>query len=288
MTTLQPADPEIRCRRKDGSNYWASLFISPVHDKDGIIVQYFASLIDVTKYREHLETEARMQELQSELFHMSRSMIMGEMAENLAHELNQPLSAIVNYLKGSYRILECMEGPQVPMLREAFKGAERAGPARWVRNPTPARVRGPRRKRARTSRSFRGLSRRPLTLPCWESRISGIEVTFDFAHRKALVLVNRTQIQQVLLNLIRNAVEAMDHAGQSKLVIKTKDVLVGTTGSSECRGYRSRHRASGPRQTVYAFYVDKKNRNGGRTFHLPEDHRGSWWQALGTLTAWDG
>ena len=52
-------DPEIRCRRKDGSNYWASLFISPVYDEDRIIVQYFASLIDVTKYREHLETEVQ-------------------------------------------------------------------------------------------------------------------------------------------------------------------------------------------------------------------------------------
>ncbi len=63
-----------------------------------------------------------MQELQSEVFHMSRFTAMGEMAANLAHELNQPLSAIVNYLKGSDRILERMEGPQVAMLREAHKG----------------------------------------------------------------------------------------------------------------------------------------------------------------------
>ncbi len=116
-------DPEIHCRRKDGSKYWASLFISPVYDEDHIIVQYFASLINISTYKELLETQARMQELQSEVFHMSRFTVMGEMAANLAHELNQPLSAIVNYLKGSDRILERMEGPQVAMLREAHDGA---------------------------------------------------------------------------------------------------------------------------------------------------------------------
>ncbi len=52
-------DPEIHCCRKDGSNYWASLFISPVYDEDHIIVQYFASLINVSTYRELLETQVQ-------------------------------------------------------------------------------------------------------------------------------------------------------------------------------------------------------------------------------------
>ena len=166
-----------------------------------------------------------MQELQSEVFHMSRFMVMGEMAENLAHELNQPLSAIVNYLKGSYRILERMEGPQVPMLREALKSAAeqalRAGNV--IRHLREFVARG---ESERASEELQGLIEEATHLALLGAKDSGIEITFDFAHRTPFALVNRTQIQQVLLNLIRNALEAMDHAGKSKLVIKTKELLL--------------------------------------------------------------
>ena len=216
-------DPEIHCCRKDGSKYWASLFISPVYDEDHIIVQYFASLINVSTYKELLETQARMQELQSEVFHMARITAMGEMAANLAHELNQPLSAIANYLKGSNRILDRMEGPLVEMLREAHN--EAAGQARRagnvIRHLREFVARG---ESERAIEDLRGLIEDATHLALLGAKDSGIKIAFDFAHRTPFALVNRTQIQQVLLNLIRNALEAMEHAGKNDLVIRTEEL----------------------------------------------------------------
>jgi two-component system sensor kinase FixL len=164
-----------------------------------------------------------MQELQSEVFHMSRFTAMGEMAANLAHEINQPLAAIVNYLKGSSRILERMKGPQMVMLRDALKGAAgqalRAGNV--IRHLREFMARG---ESERAIEELQGLVEDAAQLALVGAKDSGIEVTFEFAHRTSCVLVNRTQIQQILLNLIRNAVEAMEHAGTSRLVIRTRDV----------------------------------------------------------------
>ena len=73
------------------------------------------------------ETQTKLQELQSELVHVSRLTAMGEIAATLAHELNQPLAAISNYLKGSKRLLESSSEPPISTVQEAFsKGAEQA------------------------------------------------------------------------------------------------------------------------------------------------------------------
>ena len=87
-------------QRKDGSTFPMELAVGEMHVRDR---RFFTGFIrDLT---ERQETEARLQELQSELVHMSRLTAMGEMASALAHELNQPLSAIANYMKGSRRLL---------------------------------------------------------------------------------------------------------------------------------------------------------------------------------------
>src|SRR4029079_15989152 len=87
--------------RKDGSTFPMELAVGEMKSGDQ---RYFTGFIrDLT---ERQKTEARLQELQSELVHISRLTAMGEMASTLAHELNQPLSAISNYLRGSRRLLE--------------------------------------------------------------------------------------------------------------------------------------------------------------------------------------
>ena len=91
-------------QRKDGSTFPMELAVGEMHVRDQ---RFFTGFIrDLT---ERQETEARLQELQAELVHMSRLTAMGEMASALAHELNQPLSAIANYMKGSRRLLENSE-----------------------------------------------------------------------------------------------------------------------------------------------------------------------------------
>ena len=87
--------------RKDGSTFPMELAVGEMKSGNQ---RFFTGFIrDLT---ERQQTEARLQELQSELVHISRLTAMGEMASTLAHELNQPLSAIANYMKGSRRLLE--------------------------------------------------------------------------------------------------------------------------------------------------------------------------------------
>jgi two-component system sensor kinase FixL len=76
---------------------------------------------------ERQQTELKLQELQSEIVHISRLSALGEMASTLAHELNQPLTAITNYLKGSSRLLASAEDENSRMVSEAI--AKAAGQA---------------------------------------------------------------------------------------------------------------------------------------------------------------
>ncbi len=108
--------------RKDGSTFPMELSVGEMHSGDQ---RFFTGFVrDLT---EGQETEARLQELQSELVHMSRLTSMGEMASTLAHELNQPLSAIANYLKGSRKLLESALDERSTMIRDAMdKAADQA------------------------------------------------------------------------------------------------------------------------------------------------------------------
>ena len=97
--------------RKDGSTFPMELAVGEMRSSNQ---RYFTGFIrDLT---ERQKTEARLQELQSELVHISRLTAMGEMASTLAHELNQPLSAIANYMKGSRRLLENKSDDQSALL----------------------------------------------------------------------------------------------------------------------------------------------------------------------------
>ena len=108
--------------RKDGSTFPMELAVGEMRSSNQ---RFFTGFIrDLT---ERQQTEARLQELQSELVHVSRLTAMGEMASALAHELNQPLSAIANYMKGSRRMLEAGTDDRSALLRDAMdKAAEQA------------------------------------------------------------------------------------------------------------------------------------------------------------------
>src|ERR1700693_1303811 len=108
--------------RRDGSTFPMELAVGEMKSGNE---RFFTGFIRGLAERQ--QTEARLQELQSELVHISRLTAMGEMASTLAHELNQPLSAIANYLKGSRRLLENSQGESVAKVRNAMdKAAEQA------------------------------------------------------------------------------------------------------------------------------------------------------------------
>jgi two-component system sensor kinase FixL len=202
--------------RKDGSTFPMELAVGEMRSSNQ---RFFTGFIrDLTEMQ---KTEARLQELQSELVHVSRLTAMGEMASTLAHELNQPLSAIANYMKGSRRLLEGETDERAVTLREALDNAGeqalRAG--QIIRRLRDFVARGESERRVE---NVKKLIEEASALALVGAKDQGVRVRFLFDPQVELVLADKVQIQQVLLNLIRNAIEAMEGAPKRELVISAQ------------------------------------------------------------------
>jgi two-component system, LuxR family, sensor kinase FixL len=218
--------------RKDGSTFPMELSVGEMHSNDA---RFFTGFIrDVS---ERQKTEARLQELQTELIHISRLSAMGEMASALAHELNQPLTAIANYLKGSRRLLEDKTDEDAIMVRGAVdKAADqsmRAG--QIIRRLRDFVARGENEKRVE---NLQKLVEEASALALVGAKDRNVRVTFKFGQVSDFVLADKVQIQQVVLNLMRNAIEAMEDVERRELVLSTNrrtdgmiDISVTDTGT---------------------------------------------------------
>lgn len=191
--------------RKDGSTFPLELAVGEMQ-ADG--QRYFTGFIrDLT---ERQQAEARLQELQNELVHVSRLTALGEMASALAHELNQPLSAIANYLKGSRMLLARDEVPHervADAVERAAAEALRAGEI--IRRLRDFVARG---ESERQIESLPKLVEEASALALVGAKEHGIRVQYAFSSEIDFVLADKVQIQQVVLNLVRNAVDAMADA----------------------------------------------------------------------------
>jgi len=199
-------------QRKDGTTFPMHLSIGEMQSGGA---PYFTGFVrDLT---EHQQTQARLQELQSELVHVSRLSAMGEMASALAHELNQPLAAISNYMKGSRRLLSASSDPNTPRIESAMdRAAEQAIRAgQIIRRLRDFVARGESEKRIE---SISKLIEEAGALGLTGAREQGVQLRFNLDPEHDLVLVDRVQIQQVLVNLFRNALEAMAQSSRRELV----------------------------------------------------------------------
>ena len=182
--------------------------------------RYFTGFVrDLT---ERQEAERRIQDLQAELLHASRLSVMGQMASTMAHELNQPLTAVTNYLEAGRQLLAT--GPGGPhrvgeMMEKAIAQAQRAGEV--IR-----RLRGfvSKGETERRVQSLNQLVEEALALALVGAKQRGVRVSLELEQSLPLVLVDPVQIQQVVLNLVRNAVEAMEEVERRELVIGTRAI----------------------------------------------------------------
>lgn len=219
-------------KRRDGTTFPMHLSIGEMQSGGE---PYFTGFVrDLT---EHQKTQARLQELQSELVHVSRLTAMGEMASALAHEINQPLAAISNYMKGSRRLLAGSTDPNIEKIESALDRASeqalRAG--QIIRRLRDFVSRGESEKRVE---SLSKLIEEAGALGLAGAREQNVQLRFRLDPGADLVLADRVQIQQVLVNLFRNALEAMAQSPRRELiVINTRindemiDVEVSDTGS---------------------------------------------------------
>ena len=218
-------------RRSDGSTFPMDLSVGEMRSGDRRFFTGFAR--DLT---ERHETQKRLQDLQAELIFMSRFTALGEMASTLAHELNQPLTAAASYLSGARRLLDGGRSQDVAVARNAIDSATeqtlRAG--QIIKRLREFVARG---ESDRQAEDLRQLTEEAGALALVGAKEAGAHVTFRFDPTAQFVLVDKIQVQQVLLNLIRNAVEAMMETARRELKLETRrledgmvEVVVADTG----------------------------------------------------------
>jgi two-component system sensor kinase FixL len=203
----------VTARHKDGSAIPVELFVG--ESWSGGRRFFTGFLQDLT---ERHAAEARLQAARAELVHMSRLSAMGEMAAALAHELNQPLSAISNYLKGGQRLLEAenRDSRAIPAMARAAEQSLRAGEI--IRRLRDFVARG---ESERHVESLRSLIEESTALGLIGARARGVAVAVEWSPIVDAVYVDKIQVQQVVLNLLRNAMEAMDESERRELHVAT-------------------------------------------------------------------
>jgi two-component system sensor kinase FixL len=184
--------------------------------------RHFVGFIRDLTQRE--ESDRLLHEVQSEMFHMSRLSSMGEMASALAHELNQPLTAISNYLQGARRLIDSVDGERARTLQNALNKASeqalRAGQV--IRRLRDFLSRGETEKRIE---SLNKILEETSALALVAAKEQSVHVSLQFGRsRDHHVLVDRVQIQQVFLNLLRNAMESMEDSLRRELTVSTAPV----------------------------------------------------------------
>ncbi|WP_315925531.1 PAS domain S-box protein [Mesorhizobium sp. SP-1A] len=202
-------------QRKDGSTFPMKLAVGEI--KTGGKTFFAGFIRDLT---EREESAARLQEVQTELARLARINELGEMASTLAHELNQPLATIANYTQGCVRLLAQMDDTLAARMREALEETARQSlrAGEIIRHLREFVTRGETEK---APQDVRKLVEEAGALALMGSRELGIRSVFDLAPGTELVMADRVQIQQVLINLMRNAMEAMRDSERRELRVRT-------------------------------------------------------------------
>ncbi|HEV2301081.1 MAG TPA: PAS domain S-box protein [Stellaceae bacterium] len=199
-------------RRKDGTAFPLELAVGEVKSRRHRLFTGFVR--DLT---ERQRTERRLQEVQSELSHVSRLTEMGQMVSALAHELNQPLTAVTNYLQAVSRLLAA-ETPNVGRAREVAASAlgQISRASEILRRLRDFMRKGESERRAE---NVAKLIEEASALALVGARERGVEVRLRVAADLPEALCDRIQIQQVVVNLVRNAIEAMEGGERRELSI---------------------------------------------------------------------
>ena len=191
--------------RRGGERFPVMIYEAPLVDGQGRHAGWMSTVLDIGAQR-RIEELSRQQ--QERLQATARLATVGEMASLLSHELNQPLTAIAGYANGSMNLLAEPDGHTVALLKQAVQRiAEQAERAGRVIKSVHDFVR--RREQAREAVRCDVLIDAVLPLVRLQARKSGTRVELDLLQPVPRVLCDRTMIEQVLLNLTRNGIQAM-------------------------------------------------------------------------------
>ena len=234
LETGKVYDVDYRHRHKSGEYRWQNSRGQAIFDKEQKPVRMVGCIRDITERKCFQE---QLQRQQTELAHMSRLSTMGEMVTSLAHELNQPLYAISNYVEGCLHLLENGTAETAELIEALEKSASQAQRAAQIIRRLRSFVR-PREPR-RSSTNINELVRTVVELVDFEIRHYSVSLRLELDERLPLVLCDSIQMQQVIVNLVCNATEAMlDNEPDTRVLTiatslsegRTIDISVGDTG----------------------------------------------------------
>src|SRR5208337_3371594 len=210
-----PCELEARIRGKDGQYRWFLIRDNPLRDEQGRVLRWYGTRTDITEWKNAQEA---LQQAQAALAHVTRLTTMGEMTASIAHEVNQPLSGIVSNASACLRWL-AGDSPDLEEVREATRDIVRDGKRA---GEVIARIRALTRRGAVTRErlDLNEIIREVLTLIGDETKGKSVIIRTQFADDLSPVAGDRVQLQQVVLNLVMNAIEAMSSIGE-----RTRELL---------------------------------------------------------------
>jgi hypothetical protein len=202
-----------RIRRADGEYRWFNLRQNPLLDVNGDVVKWYGALIEI---EDRKRAEEELRQSQSELARVARVTTLGELAVSIAHEVNQPLMAIVTSAGTCLRWLDetqfdLAQARQAAerVIRDGHRAGEIIASIRALVRKAPTRV---------EAMDIRSAIRDVLLVLNGELRRRAVDARVEGDQREPLIILgDRTQLQQVLLNLIMNGVEAMGENGASPM-----------------------------------------------------------------------
>ena len=220
---------EFRSLTLDGRSRLLHTHAVPLRDAHGGVHALLGITRDIT---EHRQAEEQARRHQTELARVARLSTMGEMATGIAHELNQPLAAIANFARGSLRRVRSGDAvgalDLVAPLEEICQQADRAGEVirhvrDFVRKREPVRVAADLGPIVRSVARFAEL----------EARQQGVALQLDIAPALPRVQADPIMIEQVIGNLVRNAIEAMAEAQSSPREVRVRTRTLDAAGAVE-------------------------------------------------------
>lgn len=207
---------DCRMRTATGTYAWCRSRAAPRLGDDGKVLRWYGTLEDIDDRRTAAD---RLRQMQAELIHVSRLSAMGTMASTLAHELNQPLTAIANYVRGSRRLIADLDNREA--LGEALDAADRSAvrAGEIVRRVRDLVTKGDVQRR---TVELGPLIQEACGLAMIDARSAGITQRLELAPQTICVVADRIQVQQVLLNLLRNAVDALAGCPVRNIVVSSR------------------------------------------------------------------
>ena len=264
---------EVLGQRKDGTIFPLELAVGEVQAAGRRLFAGFVKDVSARRQSEH-----RLQELQAELIHVARLSAMGEMGSALAHELNQPLTAIINYAQTASGLVERRAwedaGDLVSLLEKTVQQAGRAG--QIIRRLRQFIAKG---ETDRALEDVNAVVEEASALALIGTGGKGIAARRMLADGLPPVLLDKIQIHQVVTNLIRNSVDALDGVQRREIVISTRqagrdavEISVADTGPGLAPEVADR--------LFQPFVTTKPRWPRHRPVDLPLDRRCAWRQAV--------